>query len=187
MKSLAWLILILLTAAPVAAAVHTETVEYRQDSAVLEGYLAYDEASAGRRPAVLVVHEWKGITSYEKKRAEQLAALGYVAFVADIYGKGVRPVTNEEAGKVSGMYRSNRGLLRLRALAGLDVLKGFGRTDVGTDRGHRILFRGDDGTRAGAERRGRIGGSDFPRRARYAQPRGCQEHQGEGPGPYRCR
>ena len=131
MKSLAWLLLILLAAAPVAAAVHTETVEYKQDSAVLEGYLAYDEAAAGRRPGVLVVHEWKGITAYEKKRAEQLAALGYVAFVADIYGKGVRPATNEEAGKVSGVYRSNRGLLRSRALAGLDVLKGFGRTDAG--------------------------------------------------------
>ena len=131
MKSLAWSLLILLAAAPVWAAVHTETVEYKQDSAVLEGYLAYDEAAAGRRPGVLVVHEWKGITPYEKKRAEQLAALGYVAFVADIYGKGVRPATNEEAGKVSGMYRSNRGLLRLRALAGLDVLKGFSRTDAG--------------------------------------------------------
>jgi len=119
----------LLTALPVAAAVHTETVEYKQGSTVLEGYLAYDDALAGKRPAVLVVHEWKGITSYEKRTAEQLAALGYVAFAADIYGKGVRPVTNEEAAKVSGMYRSDRALLRQRVLAGLDVLKGIGRTD----------------------------------------------------------
>ena len=131
MKSLTWFCLILFTALPVAAAVHTETVEYKQDSTVLEGYLAYDDALTGKRPGVLVVHEWKGITSYEKKRAEQLAALGYVAFAADIYGKGVRPATNEEAAKVSGMYRSDRGLMRQRALAGLDVLKGLGRTDAG--------------------------------------------------------
>jgi dienelactone hydrolase len=131
MKSLVCLGLVLLMAAPAAAAVHTETIEYRQDAAVLEGYLAYDDAVAGRRPGVLVVHEWKGITGYERKRVEQLAAMGYVAFAADIYGKGVRPAATEEAGKVSGMYRSNRGLLRMRARAGLDVLKRFDRTDSG--------------------------------------------------------
>ncbi len=129
MKAFICLGLMLLVATPAAAAVRTETVEYRQDAAVLEGYLAYDDAVAGRRPGVLVVHEWKGITGYERKRVEQLAAMGYVAFAADIYGKGVRPATAEEAGKVSGTYRSNRDLLRKRAQSGLDVLKRFDRTD----------------------------------------------------------
>jgi dienelactone hydrolase len=53
--------------------VKTETVEYREDSAVLEGYLAYDDGLTGKRPGVLIVHEWKGISPYEKMRAEQLA------------------------------------------------------------------------------------------------------------------
>jgi dienelactone hydrolase len=120
---------VLAAVAPVQAAIHTETVEYKQDSAVLEGYLAYDDALPGKRPGVLVVHEWKGITSYEKGRAEQLAAMGYVAFAADIYGKGVRPATPEEAAKVSGIYRSNRALLRARARAGLDELKRASRVE----------------------------------------------------------
>jgi len=129
MKFTACLALILLTVVPAAGGVHTEVVEYKQDSTVLEGYLAYDDSVTDKRPGVLVIHEWKGISPYERKRVEQLAAIGYIAFAADIYGKGVRPATAEEAGKVAGIYRSNRGLLRLRAQAGLDALKAFIRTD----------------------------------------------------------
>ena len=67
----------------------TKTVEYKQGDTVLEGYLAYDDAIKGRRPGVMVVHEWWGLNDYAKKRAEQLAGMGYVAFAADMYGKGV--------------------------------------------------------------------------------------------------
>ncbi|HTL71510.1 MAG TPA: dienelactone hydrolase family protein [Candidatus Eisenbacteria bacterium] len=104
------------------AAVHTETVEYRQGDKTLEGYLAYDDASPAKRPGVLVVHEWKGLDEYVKRRAEQLAGLGYVAFAADIYGKGVRPKTHEEAGAISASYRNDKELMRARTRAGLDVL-----------------------------------------------------------------
>ncbi|MGD0231617.1 MAG: dienelactone hydrolase family protein [Syntrophorhabdales bacterium] len=111
------------------AAIRTETVRYSQDSTVLEGYLAYDDAFQARRPGVLVIHEWMGITPYERGRVEQLASLGYVAFAADIYGKGVRPATREEAARVSAIYRSNRQLLRARALAGLAVVRNFRYSD----------------------------------------------------------
>ena len=40
---------------------------------------------------MLIVHQWKGLTDYEKKRAEMLAKLGYNVFAADIYGKGDSP------------------------------------------------------------------------------------------------
>ena len=70
---------------------------------------------------MLIVHQWKGVTDYEKKRAEMLAQLGYVAFCADIYGKGIRPPTPAEAGAEAGKYKSNRALLRARVNAGLDV------------------------------------------------------------------
>ena len=73
------------------AQIHTETIEYRDGDTVLEGYLAYDAAIQGKRPAVLIVHQWKGLTDYEKKRAEMLAQLGYNVFALDIYGKGIRP------------------------------------------------------------------------------------------------
>jgi dienelactone hydrolase len=130
MRTLICTILVLAVFAPVQAAVRTQTVEYRQDSTVLEGYLAYDDALTGKRPGVLVVHEWMGITPYEKGRVEQLAAMGYVAFAADIYGKAKRPSTREEAGRVSAIYRSNRDLLRKRAQAGLDALRHLERTDA---------------------------------------------------------
>src|ERR1035441_3719871 len=92
----------------------TGPVEYKQGDATLEGYLAYDDAISGARPGVLVVHQWLGLTDYEKHRAEQLAALGYIAFCADIYGKGIRPKDTSEAGAQAGKYKSDRALLRAR-------------------------------------------------------------------------
>lgn len=105
------------------AKVITKTVEYKDQGTILQGYLAYDDAIKGSRPGILVVHEWTGLGSFVKQRAEKLAKLGYVAFAADIYGKGVRPASPEEAGKVAGSYKKNRPLLRERALAGLSALK----------------------------------------------------------------
>lgn len=105
------------------AEVRTETIEYKQGDATLEGYLAYDAAFAGKRPGVLVVHQWLGITDYEKRRAGMLAKLGYVAFCADIYGKGIRPKDTTQAGAEATKYKSDRALLRQRVKAGLDVLE----------------------------------------------------------------
>jgi dienelactone hydrolase len=108
----------------------TKDVEYRQGETVLEGYLAYDDSIKEKRPGVLVIHEWTGLGPYEKKRAEQLAALGYVAFAADIYGKGVRPATPELAAKEAAKYRGvDRALVRARAAAGLDKLAGLSEVD----------------------------------------------------------
>ncbi|MFH0794774.1 MAG: dienelactone hydrolase family protein, partial [bacterium] len=101
----------------VRAALHTESVEYKQGDAVLEGYLAYDDAVKGKRPGVLVVHEWYGLNDYARKRAEQLAGLGYIAFAADIYGKGQRATNAQEAGALAGKFRNDRPLLRARVNA----------------------------------------------------------------------
>jgi dienelactone hydrolase len=104
-------------------AVRTKVVEYKLGETVLEGYLAWDDSIQGRRPGVLVVHEWTGLGDYVQMRARKLAELGYVAFAADIYGKGVRPKTPREAGAEAVKYKNNRPLLRARAQAGLDVLR----------------------------------------------------------------
>lgn len=126
------LVLTVLTAASDSrAALKTETVEYRQGDAVLEGYLAYDDALAGKRPGVLVVHEWWGHTPYERKRAVQLARLGYVAFVLDMYGKGKTTADPKEAGKMAGTFKANRALAKERFDAGLAVLKKNPRVDAG--------------------------------------------------------
>ena len=107
------------------AAVRTQTVEYKQGDTVLEGYLAYDDSFNGQRPGVLIVHDWTGVGPYVKKRAEQIAALGYVGFAADIYGKGIRPKDAKEASAQAGIYRADRKLMRERAQAGLVELRKF--------------------------------------------------------------
>ncbi len=108
-----------------------KTVEYRQGDAVLEGYLVYDSAGPAKKPGVVVFHQWKGITDHERRRAEQLAQLGYVALAADIYGKGVRPPDPKAAGAESGKYRGNRPLLRARAQAAVAALRS--QTNVRSD------------------------------------------------------
>jgi dienelactone hydrolase len=107
----------------VRAAIQTRTVEYKQGDTTLEGFVAWDDALTGARPGVLVVHQWMGLTDYEKKRAEMLAQLGYVAFCADIYGQGVHPQNTAEAGALAGKYKNDRPLLRARVNAGLAALR----------------------------------------------------------------
>jgi len=123
MKKILLVLLGSIWAMSLQAKIVTKTVEYQQGDTTLEGYLAYDDSLSGKRPGVLVVHQWMGLTDYEKHRAEQLAQLGYVAFCADIYGKGVRPKDTGEAGAQAGKYKSNRALLRARVNAGLDALE----------------------------------------------------------------
>ena len=120
----------LISSIPTRAEIRTQTIEYQQGDTILEGYLAYDDEIEGKRPGVLVVHAWKGLGNYEKERAKQLAELGYVAFAADIYGKGIRPQTNEEAGAQATIYRSNRQLMRDRVNAGLQVLQQYPLTEA---------------------------------------------------------
>lgn len=132
MKSILLLLAgIICLAANADAAVKTRLVEYRQGGDVLEGYLAWDDAHTSKRPGVLVVHEWTGINQHIKQRAEMLAKLGYVAFAADIYGKGVRPATQPEAAKTAGIYKDNRPLMRARVQAGLNELKKQQHVDPG--------------------------------------------------------
>ena len=70
-----------------------------------------------------MVHEWTGLGEYEKRRAKEIAEMGYVALAADIYGKGVRAHTPEEASGLATKFRSDRAMLRSRARAALEALK----------------------------------------------------------------
>jgi dienelactone hydrolase len=119
-----------LAAGSAQAGLHTEVVEYRQGETTLEGYLTYDDSTQIKRPGVIVIHEWMGPNPYVRKRAEQLAGLGYVAFAIDMYGKGVRPKDANEAAALAGFYRADRQLMRARAKVGLEVLKKHRLTDV---------------------------------------------------------
>jgi dienelactone hydrolase len=132
MKAALWvfaLVGMLSMAAPATAAVKGEAIEYRHGGVVLEGYLAYDDAAPGKRPGVLVVHEWVGHNPYVRKRAEMLAELGYVAFALDMYGKGVLAKNPMEAAEKAGVFKKDRALMRARATAGLEILAKGGRVD----------------------------------------------------------
>jgi dienelactone hydrolase len=120
---------LLLAAVQASAAIQREKIEYRHGDTALEGALVYDDAQSGKRPGVVVVHQWKGLGDYELKRAEMLAELGYVAFCADIYGKGIRPANPQDAAALSGKYKADRALLRHRVNAALEQLRQHARVD----------------------------------------------------------
>lgn len=150
------------------ALVRTETIEYRQGDHVLEGYLAYDNATAERRPGVVIVHDWMGLQASAKKHAEDLASLGYVAFAADIYGKGVRPQSVDEAKAQSSIYKSDRKLLRERVKAALETLREHPLTDPARLAATGYCFGGTtvlELARSGADVKGVVsfhGGLDTP-------------------------
>ena len=123
MKTLLTTLALLAVTLTLRAEIKTKTIEYKQGDTTLEGVLVWDDAVKTPRPGVLVVHQWLGPTDYEQGRAKQLAQLGYVAFCADIYGKGVRPKDTKEAGVEATKYKTDRKLLRARVNAGLDALK----------------------------------------------------------------
>jgi dienelactone hydrolase len=100
-----------------------QTIDYTEGSTPLEGYLVYDASRTNvTSPTVIVVHEWMGLNDFSKRQADSLAALGYVAFAADIYGKGVRPTSPQEAGAQATIYRNDRALYRRRLNAALDFI-----------------------------------------------------------------
>jgi dienelactone hydrolase len=118
---------------PLSAEIITKPVAYEHGGVKLEGYLAYDDAVATKQqkaPGVLVLPEWWGLTEYPKSRAEQLARLGYVAFVADMYGAGVTTTDAKKAGELARPFYG-KPLMHERARAGLEQLLATGLVNSG--------------------------------------------------------
>ena len=114
------------------SAVQSQAIEYKDGDVKLTGHLYWDDAITGKRPGVLVVHEWWGLNDYAKSRAEQLAALGYVAFALDMYGDNKVTTHPKEAKEWSSATAGNRDAWRQRAMLGLDQLANNALVD--TDR-----------------------------------------------------
>lgn len=112
------------------AEIATMEVEYHHSDTVLEGFFARDTTRDGDLPAVLVVHQWTGISSHEREIAVRLAEAGYAAFCADIYGQGVRGLSTEEASAQASKYRGDRALFRERLNAGLEQMKAMDGVDA---------------------------------------------------------
>ncbi len=104
-----------------SARVVTEVVAYSHNGTGLKGYLAYDDAIQGKRPGVLVVHEWWGLNDFVKQRADKLAESGFVALAVDMYGEGKFTQNPEEPRRLATHVRTTP-LMRERAQAGLMVL-----------------------------------------------------------------
>jgi dienelactone hydrolase len=105
------------------AEVKTQWVDYKQGDTALQGYLAYDDSITGKRPGVLLIHSREGMSDQTIDNAKMYAQQGYVVFAEDIFGKDVRPKTVPEQSAQSKKYNDDRPLMRLRAQAGLDVLR----------------------------------------------------------------
>ena len=106
-----------------------ENVTYTVGGTVYKGYLAYDENLKGKRPAVLIVHEWWGLTDYPKMRARELAKLGYVAFAVDMFGNGKIATNPTEAQTyTSAFYKDPQLSKRLMDVA-LGKVKEYNQTD----------------------------------------------------------
>ena len=113
----------------VSAELVTKEVEYEGGGVKMKGYLAYDGAVEGKRPAVLVVHEWWGHNEYARERADMLAGLGYVAFAVDMYGDGKTAEHPQDAGKFSSAVMENLDSAEARFLAAVELVKAQEQTD----------------------------------------------------------
>ncbi|MDF2191949.1 dienelactone hydrolase family protein [Paraflavitalea sp. CAU 1676] len=105
------------------------SVEYSADTAKLIGFVAYNEATDQKRPAVLVIPEWWGLNEYPKDRARQLANLGYIAFVADMYGNGLVVDSPSLANAQASRFYTNPALAGSRFMAALNKLKTYPQVD----------------------------------------------------------
>jgi len=115
-------VFVMLACLSAQAAIVGEEVSYQTGDTVMKGYLARDDALQGKRPGILVVHEWWGQNAYARKRADMLAALGYTALAVDMYGEGQTAAHPEDAGKFSGAVRKNLPLMKARFEAARNFL-----------------------------------------------------------------
>lgn len=107
-----------------------ENITYTGDNATMNGYVVYNENSDKKRPAVLVVHEWWGMGDYVKRRARELAALGYIAMAIDIYGSGQQANTPETAGAMAMPFYNDPQKTRTRIDAAIAKIKTYAQTDT---------------------------------------------------------
>ncbi|MGD8514676.1 MAG: dienelactone hydrolase family protein [Granulosicoccaceae bacterium] len=114
----------------VQAAVQGKEVSYREGDTVLKGYMAWDDDVKGKRPGVLVVHEWWGHNDYARDRARMLASLGYTALAVDMYGDGKTAAHPDDAKKFSSAVGGNLSLAKARFVAALNVLTSHQTVDA---------------------------------------------------------
>jgi dienelactone hydrolase len=131
MKAFIILLLAMCAAGVAFTEIRATTHMYPHEEVTLEGYLAEPKGVEGKRPGVLVVPDWMGVSDHYRRVADKLADMGYVALVVDMYGKGVRPADQAEAAALATKYKNDRKLMRARTAAALEELKKNPRVDPG--------------------------------------------------------
>jgi len=111
------------TTGPAAAELRTETVEYAVGEQTFTGYLTWDDEDEGKRPGILVVHEWWGHNEFARDQAEKLAAAGYTALALDMYGAGKVADHPDDAKTFMAEATRNMEQMRARFLAAREVLQ----------------------------------------------------------------
>ena len=107
-----------------------DNITYSADTVNMNGYVVYSDSTPEKRPAVLVVHEWWGLNDYSKKRARQLAELGYIAMAVDMFGNGKTAENPDQAMALAMPFYQNPQLAKARLDAALAKLKSYPQTDT---------------------------------------------------------
>ncbi len=130
------------------AEIKKQWVDYADGATKLKAYMVYDDATSGKRPAVLMIHAREGMTDVTMKHAEEWAKMGYVVFAEDVfgYGEGVLPKTVEEMEAQTTIYSKDRPTARARAKAGYDEMLKQPMVDAGKVAVVGFCFGGDLGT-----------------------------------------
>jgi dienelactone hydrolase len=115
--------LIFLSAATARAELKTQEVEYKQGTTPLKGFIAWDDAIKGKRPGVIVVHEWWGLNDHAREQAKRLAKAGYVGFAIDMYGNGKVATHPDDAKAFVAEATSNPAVSKARFDAALALFK----------------------------------------------------------------
>ncbi len=124
MRSMAvTVLLLLLSITNSLASLKSEEVTYKADGLTMKGWLVYDDAVKGRRPGVLVVHEWWGHNEYARTRARMLAEMGYTALAVDMFGNGKTAKHPDDAGKFANEAGGKLPVAKARFLAGWELLR----------------------------------------------------------------
>jgi dienelactone hydrolase len=104
------------------AAIKEEPVTYSDGETTLKGFVVYDDANTAKRPGIVMVHEWWGITPHMHNEARRLAQQGYTAFIADMYGDAKTADNPKDAGALSGSVMKNPTVMEKRFKAAQDQL-----------------------------------------------------------------
>ena len=109
---------------------YQENIEYRVGDQIFVGYFCCDTSREGKRPLVLVAHDWSGRSEVVCDKARKLAELGYAGFAVDMYGGGKTGSSNDEKSALMQPLIDDRSMLRERIVAALAAARQFDKVDA---------------------------------------------------------